>query len=92
MIYNTLWIDSIRIRESISYTERKDIMDIPENILNTLTDEQKKRIEEAKSPEDLLTIAKETGYELTDEQLEALSGGKSWTDELCLYFPSVPNW
>lgn len=64
-------------------------MDIPENILNTLTDEQKKRIEEAKSPEDLLTIAKETGYELTDEQLEALSGGKSWTDELCLYFPCV---
>jgi hypothetical protein len=52
-------------------------MNIPENILNTLTDEQKKKIETAQSPEDLLAIAKETGYELTDEQLQGLSGG-SW--------------
>ena len=62
-------------------------MNIPENILNTLTDEQKKRIEAAQSPEELLAIAKETGYELSDDQLQALSGGESWTDELCWYFP-----
>ena len=34
-------------------------MNIPENILNTLTDEQKKKVEAAKSPEELLAIAKE---------------------------------
>ena len=49
-------------------------MNIPESILNTLTDEQKKRIEAAQSPEELLAIAQETGYELTDEQLQSLSG------------------
>ena len=52
-------------------------MNIPENILSTLTDEQKKKIAAANTPEDLLSIAKETGYELSDEQLSALSGG-SW--------------
>ena len=50
-------------------------MNIPENILNTLTDEQKKKVEAAKSPEELLALVKETGYELTDEQLQSLSGG-----------------
>ena len=50
-------------------------MNIPENILMTLTDEQKKAVEEAQTPEELLAVAKETGYELTLEQLEAVSGG-----------------
>ena len=50
-------------------------MNIPEKILNTLTDEQKKKVEAAQSPEELLTIAKEAGRELTTEQLEAVSGG-----------------
>lgn len=50
-------------------------MNIPENILSTLTDEQKKRVEADESPEEILAIAKETGYELTDDQLESLSGG-----------------
>ena len=52
-------------------------MNIPENILSTLSDEQKKKVEAAKTPEELLAIAKETGYELTPEQLEAVSGGES---------------
>ena len=55
-------------------------MNIPENILSTLTDEQKKKLEAAKSPEALLAIAKETGYELSPEQLEAVSGGDSCWD------------
>ena len=50
-------------------------MNIPENILNTLTDEQKKKIEGAQSPEELLALAKESGYELSQEQLQAVSGG-----------------
>ncbi len=50
-------------------------MNIPENILSTLTDEQKKKIATAKTPEDFLAIAKDTGYELSDEQLKSMSGG-----------------
>ena len=50
-------------------------MNIPERIISTLTDEQKKKVEAAQSPEELLTIAKEAGRELTMEQLEAVSGG-----------------
>ena len=40
-------------------------MKIDESILRKLTDGQKKKIEAAQTPEELLTIAKETGYELT---------------------------
>jgi len=47
-------------------------MKIPENILNTLTDEQKERVEAAKSAEELLAIAKESCMELTDEQVEGV--------------------
>ncbi|MBO7662133.1 MAG: Nif11-like leader peptide family natural product precursor [Clostridia bacterium] len=50
-------------------------MKFPQSILSKLTDEQKKRIETAKNPEEFLTIARETGYELSDEQLNAMSGG-----------------
>ena len=53
-------------------------MNIPENILSTLTDEQKQKIGNAKTQEELLAIAKETGYELSEEQLNALAGGDSW--------------
>ena len=60
-------------------------MNIPENILSTLTDEQKKKIEAAQTPEDLLTLAKETGYELSPEQLDAVAGGDggSWCSIFC---------
>ena len=51
-------------------------MSIPENMLNTLTDEQKKKIEAAKSPDELHSLAKESGYELSQEQLSQVSGGK----------------
>ncbi len=50
-------------------------MNIPDKILNTLTDEQKKKIKGAKTPEEFLSIARETGYELSEEQLDAMSGG-----------------
>lgn len=53
-------------------------MKIPESIHATLTDEQKKRVESAQSPEELLAIAKEAGYELSAEQLDAVAGGDDW--------------
>jgi predicted ribosomally synthesized peptide with nif11-like leader len=53
-------------------------MKIDECVLSKLTDEQKKKVEAAQTPEELLTIAKETGYELTQDELEEVSGGYSW--------------
>ena len=50
-------------------------MKINEDILNKLTDEQKKKVEAAQSPEEIIAIAKETGYELTPDQLESVAGG-----------------
>ena len=50
-------------------------MNIDESILSKLTEEQKKKVEAAQSPEELLALAKEAGYELTPEQLEAVAGG-----------------
>lgn len=42
---------------------------------NDLTPEQQEKAKTCKTPEDVLAFAKEEGVELTDDQLEALSGG-----------------
>ena len=42
-----------------------------------LTEEQKAKAQACKTPEDVLALAKEEGYELSDEELEAVSGGWS---------------
>ena len=56
-------------------------MNIPVNILSTLTDEQKQKAAAAKTPEELLSLAKEAGYELNPEQLEGVAGG--WCGNHC---------
>ena len=56
-------------------------MNIDESILSKLTDEQKKKVTAAQSPEGLLALAKEFGYELSPDQLEAIAGGKAWRCE-----------
>ena len=50
-------------------------MNIDKSILSKLTDEQKKKVEAARSPEELLAFAKESGYELTQDELSKVSGG-----------------
>ena len=45
-----------------------------------LTPEQKERVRNAKTPNDLLQLAKEEGYELTDDEIENISGGANWTE------------
>ena len=45
---------------------------------NELTEEQKAKVRGAETPEEILALAKEEGYELSDEELEAVSGGKKW--------------
>ena len=58
-------------------------MNIPENILSTLTDEQKKKVEAARTPEELLALSKEAGHELSPDQLESMAGGK-WCSDYCI--------
>lgn len=43
--------------------------------LNDLTPEQLERAKACTSPEDLVKLAQEEGYELSDEELTAISGG-----------------
>ena len=68
-------------------------MNIPENVLQTLTEEQRKRVEAAQSPEELLAIAKEVGYELSETQLQSISGG-SGVEPSCKYIkcPKAQLW
>ena len=44
-------------------------------LLAGLSQEQIKRVSQCKSTEELLALAKEEGYALSDEQLAAVSGG-----------------
>ena len=46
-----------------------------EELLKGLTEEQKNKVKECKSTEEILALAKAEGVTLTDEQLEAVSGG-----------------
>ena len=42
---------------------------------NDLTAEQKAKAKECKNAEELLALAKDEGYELSDSELESISGG-----------------
>ena len=44
-------------------------------LLKGLTNEQLEKVKNCKNNDELLALAKEEGIELTDEQLEAVSGG-----------------
>ena len=46
-----------------------------EELLKGLSEEQIAKIKACKNQEEILAIAKEEGIELTDEQLQAVSGG-----------------
>ena len=43
-------------------------------------DNMRKRAEACKTPEELLALAAEEGYELTDEELQAIDGGTFFAD------------
>ena len=51
-----------------------------EELLKGLTEEQMAKLKECKNQEEILKLAKEEGIELTDEQLEAVTGGCSGVD------------
>ena len=52
-------------------------------LLKGLTEEQIKKVEACKSSEEILNLAKAEGMELTDEQLEAVSGGGCFVTIKC---------
>ena len=58
-----------------------------------LTPELRDRARKCKTPEEILALAKEEGYELSEEELKAVSGGVKWTlwcsDRTCYQVCSV---
>ena len=46
--------------------------------LEDLTPEQIEKGKACRTPEELLALAKEEGVELTDDQLDQISGGNAW--------------
>ena len=46
--------------------------------LEDLSPEQQEKAKACKTAEDILALAKEEGYELSDEDLEAINGGSIW--------------
>ena len=44
-----------------------------------VTDEQRRRLQGCKTAEDLASLAREEGHELSDDELEAMAGGE-WND------------
>ena len=49
-----------------------------EELLKGLSEEQIAKVKACKSQEEILAMAKEEGLELSDEQLEAVSGGNCY--------------
>lgn len=58
-------------------------MDLQEKI-KTLSPEQREKARALKTPEEVIAFAKEEGFDLSDDELEAVSGG-TWT------IPNCPN-
>ena len=46
-----------------------------------LTPEQQEKARACKTPEDILALAETEGYELSEEELEGVSGGFLWIDD-----------
>ena len=51
-----------------------------QDMYNKLTEEQKQKVRACKSQKDLLRLMNEEGVELTDDQMEAISGGSALSD------------
>ena len=54
-----------------------------EELLKGLTEEQIAKVNECNSAEEILALAKEEGVQLSDEQLEAVSGGGCFGTKGC---------
>ena len=45
-----------------------------------LTSEQKEKARACKTPQEVLDLANEEGYAISIEELDSVSGGKSWNE------------
>ncbi len=59
---------------------------------NELSDELKAKVAECKTVEDVLKLAQEEGYELSEEELEAISGGEGSHDWTWSCWGYCHNW
>ena len=61
--------------------------------IEDLSPEQIEKAKACKTPEELLALAKEEGYELSDEELETASGGGNWLceDHVCSWYTPCPQ-
>ena len=57
------------------YKTNERVTTMRKELLKGLTEEQIKKVEACKSSEEILALAKAEGVQLSDEQLEAVSGG-----------------
>ena len=54
------------------------------NEFNNLSEETRAKLVAAKTPEEILEIAKSEGIKLSEEELEMVSGGNAWTENYTL--------
>ena len=59
----------------LTYNRQRRALTMREELLKGLSEEQIAKVKECKSQEELLKLAKEEGIELSEEQLDAVSGG-----------------
>ena len=50
---------------------------------NDLSPELREKAQACTSPEELLALAKQEGYKLSEDELSAVSGGKAWSGADC---------
>ena len=50
---------------------------------NDISPELREKAKACTSPEELIELAKREGYKLSEQDLEAVSGGSAWTDSGC---------
>lgn len=58
-----------------------------------LTSDQQEKARNCKSAEELIDLAKQEGYELSDDELSAIAGGSMWTcnDQSCSHYDPEPH-
>ena len=58
-----------------------------------LTPEQKQKAMQCKTPEDILALAKEEGYELSEAEMGGIAGGVDWKchDADCRFYDPEPH-
>ena len=63
------------------------------NFESLKTPELQEKLKAAKTPEEILAIAKEEGYELSEDDLQAVSGGIEWncSDDVCSSYSTCPG-